>query len=113
MTQQMLVDRDTFEYWAHAAAFIPMDDYRFSLPYKNDLKNGQTHWIKSPDRNLMGILSPFDNAVIQRDRLKALFDFDYQIECYVPSTKRKYGYFSLPLWSTCIPSGGLDCSGRY
>ena len=43
------------------------------------------------------ILSPFDNAGIQRKRLAALFDFDYQIECYVPKAKRKYGYFCLPL----------------
>ncbi|MDQ7048955.1 MAG: crosslink repair DNA glycosylase YcaQ family protein [Enterobacterales bacterium] len=43
------------------------------------------------------ILSPFDNLVIQRKRIKNFFDFDYQIECYVPESKRKYGYFSLPL----------------
>ena len=43
------------------------------------------------------ILSPFDNAVIQRKRLSEVFGFDYQIECYVPPAKRQYGYFSLPL----------------
>jgi uncharacterized protein len=43
------------------------------------------------------ILSPFDNAVIQRKRLKTLFDFDYMIECYLPENKRKYGYFCLPV----------------
>ena len=43
------------------------------------------------------ILSPFDNSVIQRKRLAALFDFDYQIECYVPKAKRKFGYFCLPI----------------
>ncbi len=47
------------------------------------------------------ILSPFDNLVIQRKRLAQLFNFDYQIECYVPQAKRQYGYFSLPLlWGT-------------
>lgn len=43
------------------------------------------------------ILSPFDNIVIQRKRLKTLFDFDYIIECYIPAPKRKYGYFCLPV----------------
>ncbi|MEZ4884281.1 MAG: crosslink repair DNA glycosylase YcaQ family protein [Chitinophagales bacterium] len=47
------------------------------------------------------ILSPFDNVVIQRKRLKELFDYDYTIECYVPAPKRVYGYFCLPiLWGT-------------
>lgn len=43
------------------------------------------------------LLSPFDNAVIQRKRLQTIFDFDYQIECYLPEAKRKYGYFTLPV----------------
>ena len=43
------------------------------------------------------ILSPFDNLVIQRRRLQKFFGFDYQIECYVPEPKRKWGYFCLPI----------------
>ena len=54
------------------------------------------------------ILSPFDNAVIQRDRIKKLFDFEYTIECYLPKPKRKYGYFVLTiLWGDKLV-GRLD-----
>ena len=50
-------------------------------------------------RSKLKILSPFDNLLIQRKRMRALFGFEYLIECYVPEAKRKYGYFSLPvLW---------------
>ena len=54
------------------------------------------------------ILSPFDNLLIQRKRMQQLFDFDYQIECYVPEPKRQYGYFSLPLlWGSGF-AGRMD-----
>ena len=48
-------------------------------------------------KSKLKILSPFDNLLIQRQRTLELFGFDYQIECYVPAPKRKFGYFSLPL----------------
>jgi uncharacterized protein len=43
------------------------------------------------------ILSPFDVLNVYRHRLRNFFDFDYQVECFVPQAKRKYGYFSLPV----------------
>ncbi|WP_444996712.1 winged helix-turn-helix domain-containing protein [Aliikangiella sp. IMCC44359] len=264
MTNQMLLDKKIFEYWTHAASFIPINDFRFSLPYKHAIKNGQTHWYKNPDKKLMNellarirsdgplrsrdiknisskragwwdwkpakraleqlymegelmissregfqktydltervlpnhintqmpnieelathiitqqlrshglislkgltyqrrntelrntvkslinegleqrsleqiklnnsdifileagaferslprqnnrllIISPFDNSVIQRERLKTLFHFDYQLECYLPATKRQYGYFCLPLLFRDEFVGRMDC----
>ena len=267
MLNQMLLDRDVFEYWSHAAAFLPIQDFRFSLSYKYAIKNGQTHWYKNPDQKLMAellarirsegplksrdveaatenrgvwwdwkpakkaleqlymqgdlmvssregfqktydltervlpayidtqmpsvrafaehlldqqlrchglvslkgltyqrrntelrqamkdlvnerlsegylesfqmhsgevfvmesgaferplpkasprmrILSPFDNSVIQRERIKALFQFDYQLECYVPEEKRQYGYFCLPLLFKDELIGRMDCKAH-
>ncbi len=264
MTNRMLVNGDIFEYWAHAAAFLPMADLRFSLPYKHAIKSGQTHWFKTRDRKLMDellarirtdgplrsrdveteaparagwwdwkpakkaleqlymqgdlmvsnregfqktydlpervlpshidttmpdtaefaahileqqlrcqrcislkglsyqrrnptlrqalreqldakqeqgelqairvrtgetyyiptglleqpaprssgrmrILSPFDNSLIQRERLKALFGYTYQLECYLPAAKRQYGYFCLPLLYRDKFVGRMDC----
>lgn len=43
------------------------------------------------------ILSPFDMLNVYRHKLRDFFDFDYQVECFVPEPKRKYGYFSLPI----------------
>ena len=60
-------------------------------------------------RSRLKILSPFDNLVIQRKRISALFGFDYQIECYVPEEKRKFGYFCLPvLWNAELVAR-MDC----
>ena len=60
------------------------------------------------DRTDVHILSPFDNLVIQRKRLSHLFGYDYQIECYVPEPKRKFGYFCLPLLRGTDFLGRLD-----
>ena len=58
------------------------------------------------------ILSPFDNAVIQRERGRDLFDFDFQIECYVPESERQFGYFCLPILYRDRLVGRVDCKAH-
>lgn len=54
------------------------------------------------------ILSPFDNLMTPRERIKRLFGFNYALECYVPEPKRKFGYFAMPiLWKDAF-AGRLD-----
>lgn len=75
----------------------------YALPNALDLLN------KPLSRSKLKILSPFDNLLIQRKRVQSLFDYDYQIECYVPEVKRKFGYFSLPiLWDGKLVAR-MDC----
>jgi uncharacterized protein YcaQ len=47
--------------------------------------------------HLVHILSPFDPLIIQRKRLKLLFDYDHIFEAYIPAAKRQLGYFALPV----------------
>jgi hypothetical protein len=71
----------------------------FALPESLELAGQLT-------KRRVRFLSPFDNLIIQRKRLKWLFNFDYTVEMYLPPAKRKYGYFVLPiLW-------GQDFIGR-
>ena len=63
------------------------------------------HWVASglleialpPITEAVHILSPFDPLIIQRKRLKLLFDYDHRFEAYVPKEKRVLGYFALPV----------------
>ncbi len=63
-------------------------------------------------RSSARVLSPFDNAVIQRKRSETLFGLDYQLECYLPADKRRYGYFCLPLLYRDRLIGRADCKAH-
>lgn len=61
---------------------------------------------------LTTVLSPFDPLVWDRARARAVFGFDYSLECYTPAPKRKYGYFVLPILRRGRLIGRLDAKAH-
>ena len=55
--KQLMADKKVFEYWSHAAAYLPMRDYRYSLPRKQAITNGhQNHWYVRDERLMKYVL---------------------------------------------------------
>ena len=54
------------------------------------------------------LLAPFDSLLWHRERVHALFGYDYRIEVYTPGHKRVHGYYSLPLFHDGQLVGRVD-----
>jgi uncharacterized protein YcaQ len=55
---QLTLDKKVFEYWSHAAAYLPMRDYRYSLPRKQAIANGdQNHWYERDQKMMKSVLN--------------------------------------------------------
>jgi len=77
------------------------------------LTSADVHLVEELERGLhqptlTSFLSPFDNLTWNRERLAALFGFDYRIEMYTPRAQRKYGYYVLPILHNGRFVGRLD-----
>ena len=81
---------------------------------------------ESPDQQVpqdeVRMLAPFDPVVWDRRRFELLWQWGYRFEAYTPASKRKLGYYALPLlwrdkiigWANLSVAGGtLDASFGY
>ena len=50
---RLILRGEAFEYWSHAAAYLPMRDYRFSLPAMRAFRNGEERWMRSREPKVM------------------------------------------------------------
>lgn len=59
---ELVTDRKVFEYWSHAAAYLPMKDYRYSLPRKHAIAIGkEKHWFLRDEKLMKSIIKRIDN----------------------------------------------------
>ncbi len=78
----------------------------FIHPENNQLyEKAQAGALKA---NTTKVLSMFDPLMIDRARVKELFDFDYRIQVYVPKAQRQKGYYLLPILHQGNLVGTLD-----
>ena len=56
------------------------------------------------------LLSPLDRLLHDRKRMRDIFEFDYQLEMYKPATKRRWGYYALPILYGDRLVGKLDAT---
>lgn len=59
---QLVADKKVFEYWSHAAAYLPMRDFRYSLYRKQTILDGNlNHWYKRDKPLMKSVLKRIDN----------------------------------------------------
>ena len=46
-------EKQIFEYWYHAASYLPMQDYRYALPQIEAIRKGEHRYFKNGDQHLM------------------------------------------------------------
>jgi len=68
-------DKKVYDYWAHAASFLPMRDYRFSLYRKWEKTQKDKHWYQKNPENMAYVLDQIKErgALMSKDLDKGTF----------------------------------------
>ena len=73
--QAHAVDRTIFEYWGHAASYLPMGDYRFYIPMMRSFLDPQNAWYRGWGEKYGSYLEPVMKR-IREEGAKAARDFE-------------------------------------
>lgn len=93
-------------------SLVPLDGGTLPDAYADAAALDRAASTASMPSETVRVLSPFDNAVIHRERLLGLFGLDYRLECYTAAPKRVYGYFCLPILFGDRFVGRVDCKAH-
>jgi uncharacterized protein YcaQ len=85
------------EGWKDTAYVVPVD-----LPLIEEID------ARRAQPALTAFLSPFNNLIWDRQRVRDLFGFDYASEMYQPAAKRVHGYYVMPILHQGRLVGRLD-----
>ena len=80
-------------------ALVPLEIDGVKRPYwmlASDVESLQKTRRK-PSASTARFLPPLDNLMWQRRRLQDLFGFEYRWEVYTPASRRRYGYYAMPI----------------
>lgn len=53
----LIESRQAFEYWSHAASYLPMKDYRYSLPLKKEFRQRDTSWFPKDPKMMKSVIA--------------------------------------------------------
>lgn len=54
--EELVKERKVFEYWFHAASYLPICDYRFALPQMLHVKRNEAHYYKADPRVMQYVM---------------------------------------------------------
>ncbi len=69
--------------------------------------------VGQPFAGRAALLSPLDRLLHDRKRMVDVFEFDYALEMYKPASKRKWGYYALPILYGDRLVGKLDATADH
>ena len=70
----------------------------------------QLERVNEPLEGRTALLSPLDHLVFDRKRIAELFDYEYLLEMYKPTAKRRWGYWAMPILHGDELIGKLDAT---